>query len=53
MKTGLSPDQISSYRKNGFIHQPGFLAPREVAELKDAVLSATRSMGKRKVAGDG
>jgi len=51
MKTTLSPDQITQYQNDGFIHIPGFLSPAEVAELKGAVLETARSMGKNKVGG--
>jgi ectoine hydroxylase-related dioxygenase (phytanoyl-CoA dioxygenase family) len=51
MKTTLSPDQITKYQTDGFIHIPGFLDAAEVAELKGAVLETARSMGKTKVAG--
>jgi len=53
MNTALSPEQITSYQQDGFVLQPGFLAAGEVAELKEAVLTAIASMGKKKVAGGG
>ena len=53
MKTDLSPEQISQYRRDGFVHIPQFLTPAEVAELKAAVLSTATSMGKKKVGGEG
>ena len=53
MKTSLTPDQIKKYQDDGFIHIPGFLSPEEVVTLKAAVIEAAKSMGKRKVAGDG
>lgn len=53
MKTPLTSEQIASYRQNGFVHHPGFLSTEEVAELKEAVLTAVAAMGKAKVAGGG
>lgn len=53
MNTTLARDQIAFYRDNGFVHHPGFLSPEEVAELKESVLGAVTSMGKKKVAGGG
>jgi phytanoyl-CoA hydroxylase len=53
MKTTLNDTQIQQYRNDGFIHIPGFLSPDEVTELKGAVVETARSMGKKKVAGDG
>lgn len=53
MKTSLSPEQIASYQRDGFVPHPGFLTPAEVAELKAAVLETVASMGKQKVAGGG
>jgi len=53
MKTTLTPQQIDSYRKDGFLHHPGFLTASEVAELKTALLEAVATMGKRKIAGGG
>src|SRR5262245_26020743 len=53
MRTQLNSDQIHSYRENGFLHVPGFLSSQEVTELKQAMLDAVASMGKRKVAGGG
>ena len=53
MNTSLSSDQIVSYREKGFIHIPEFLNSGEVEDLKEAVLEAVKTMGKRKVAGQG
>jgi phytanoyl-CoA hydroxylase len=53
MNTTLTPEQITKYQNDGFIHIPGFLTPAEVAELKGAVLETARSMGKKKVGGEG
>ena len=53
MKTILTDAQIKQYQNDGFIHIPGFLDPAEVAELKGAVVETARSMGKKKVAGEG
>ena len=53
MNTSLSSDQIVSYREKGFIHIPEFLNSGEVEDLKEAVLEAVKTMGKRKVAGEG
>jgi phytanoyl-CoA hydroxylase len=51
MNTTLTPQQIASYQKDGFIAQPGFLSPAEVAELKAAVLESVSVMGNTKIAG--
>jgi phytanoyl-CoA hydroxylase len=53
MKTTLNDSQVKQYQNDGFIHVPGFLDPAEVAELKGAVVETARSMGKKKVAGEG
>ncbi len=53
MRTILTADQITTYQNDGFIHIPGFLSPAEISELKGAVLETARSMGKKKVGGDG
>jgi phytanoyl-CoA hydroxylase len=53
MKTALNDSQIQQYRHDGFIHIPGFLDQEEVTTLKSAVIETARSMGKKKVAGDG
>jgi phytanoyl-CoA hydroxylase len=53
MKTSLVPEQIAQYRADGFIHVPGFLSAEETVTLKGAVVETARSMGKRKVAGQG
>lgn len=53
MRTTLTSEQIERYRDDGFLYYPNFLDATEVAELKQAVLAAISTMGKRKVAGDG
>ena len=53
MKTDLSQDQIESYRENGFLSYPGMLAPKEVAELKTAVLDAVTTLGDKKIVTEG
>lgn len=53
MNTALNDAQIKQYQTDGFIHIPGFLDAAEVAELKGAVVETARSMGKKKVAGEG
>lgn len=53
MRASLTSEQIDRYRRDGFLYYPNFLDQSEVAELKDAVLAAISTMGKRKVAGDG
>jgi hypothetical protein len=52
MKTNLTQQQILSYRTNGFLYVPGFLASTEVTELKAAVLKTVAAMGRTVVAGD-
>jgi ectoine hydroxylase-related dioxygenase (phytanoyl-CoA dioxygenase family) len=53
MNTTLTPEQIQSYRTNGFVAHRQFLAPAEVAELKQAVLDSVTEMNRKrqKVAG--
>jgi ectoine hydroxylase-related dioxygenase (phytanoyl-CoA dioxygenase family) len=55
MNTTLTPEQIQSYQTNGFVAHRQFLAPAEVAELKQAVLDSVtemnRTLGPKKVAG--
>lgn len=51
MNTVLSQEQISAYRRDGFVAQRGFLCRDEVTELKAAVLEAVAELGRRKVAG--
>jgi hypothetical protein len=53
MKLSLSGEQIEQYRNDGFLFYPGLLSPREVAELKGAVVETARAMGKKKVGGGG
>ena len=57
MQTRLTPEQISSYRQDGFLHYPGFLSTAEMEELKGAVLDAiaemARTLGNQMVAGGG
>lgn len=53
MRTTLTPDQIQSYRRDGFVAHPGLLTAGEVEELKSAVLSCVASMGRRKLADGG
>jgi ectoine hydroxylase-related dioxygenase (phytanoyl-CoA dioxygenase family) len=51
MKTHLTPDQIESYRLNGFLVIEDFLSPEELMELKGAVLDAVARLGDSMVAG--
>ncbi len=51
MNTTVTPEQIASYRKDGFVLQRAFLNPTEVAELKAAVLESIAAMGNTKIAG--
>lgn len=51
MKTDLTPEQIAQYQDDGVLFYPGLLNADEVAELKQAVLDAVGTMGKKKVAG--
>lgn len=50
MKTQLTPQQVESYRENGYVAHPGFLSPDEVKELKGAVLDAIATMGNKRLA---
>ncbi len=45
MRTSLSPDQIESYRRDGFIMIEDFLSPRELTELRLAVDTAVAQLG--------
>ena len=51
MKTDLAPQQIASYRENGFVAIEDFLSAPELAELREAVDDAVAAMGKKKIAG--
>jgi hypothetical protein len=53
MKTVLTAEQVARYRAEGYLHYPGFLEAGEVAELKQGVLEAVATMGRKKVAGAG
>jgi phytanoyl-CoA hydroxylase len=53
MKTKLSQDQIQKYRNDGFLYVPGLLDGGEVVKLKNAILEAISTMGRRRVAGEG
>jgi phytanoyl-CoA hydroxylase len=53
MRTSVSADQIASYREDGFLMIRQFLDAGEVAELKQGVLDAIATMGRRKIAGIG
>jgi len=54
MRTTLTPEQITSYQKNGFVAHRGLLSPEEVAELKGAILDTIAGMGKKyRIAGGG
>jgi len=54
MNTTLTPEQISSYQRDGFLAHRGFLSPGEVDELKGAILETIAGMGEKyKIAGGG
>ena len=53
MKTLLTPEQIASYQKNGFVYHPGLLSPEEVTELKAAVLATIESMKEEEIVAGG
>ena len=54
MQTDVTPQQVASYRENGFLVCPGFLDAAELDELRGAVMDAIASMsGSRKIAGPG
>jgi len=45
MNTELTPEQIESYRRDGFVTHPGLLGTGEVETLKAAVLQTIAEMG--------
>jgi ectoine hydroxylase-related dioxygenase (phytanoyl-CoA dioxygenase family) len=47
MNSTLTPEQIQYYKTNGFVAQRQFLAPAEVAELKQAVLDSVIVMNQK------
>jgi phytanoyl-CoA hydroxylase len=49
MRTELTPDQIESYRDNGFLIYPDLLTAEQADELRAGVLDAISMMGKRKI----
>ena len=51
MITRVSPGQIETYRRDGFVGLPGFLSPEEVDELKEMVLATVAITDKRVIAG--
>ena len=51
MNFAVSPEQIASYRRDGFVVHRDLLAPGELAELRGAVDEAVATLGKRRVAG--
>ena len=54
MQTDVTPQQVASYRENGFLVCPGFLDATELNELRGAVMDAIAAMsGRRKIAGPG
>lgn len=53
MRTAVSGEEIAFYREHGFLVLREFLNGEEVAELKQGVLDAIATMGRRKIAGTG
>mgnify|MGYP000533558048 CR=1 FL=1 len=53
MQTQVSAQQIGFYRENGYLVIRDFLHAGEVTELKQGVLDAIATMGRRKIAGIG
>lgn len=53
MQTIVTDYQIAAYRAQGFLVHRALLDTGEVAELKQAVLDAIDTMGKRRIAGPG
>jgi ectoine hydroxylase-related dioxygenase (phytanoyl-CoA dioxygenase family) len=51
MNTRFTPQQIESYRRDGFVVQENFLSAAELAELRTAVDAAVAALGKSRVAG--
>lgn len=51
MNTTLTAEQIATYQRDGFVAHRNFLNRDEVAELKQAVLAAIDTMGRKKVIG--
>ncbi len=53
MRTRLACEEIERYRRDGFLYYPNFLDASEETELRQAMLDAISTMGKRKIAGKG
>lgn len=51
MNTALTPEQITNYRRDGFVLHENFLSTEELAGLRAAVDEAVNSLGKTRVAG--
>jgi len=50
MNTAVTPEQIASYRRDGFVVHHNLLTAGELPELRAAVDEAVASLGKRRVA---
>ena len=50
MNTAVTPEQIASYRRDGFVVHHNLLTGGELADLRVAVDEAVASLGKRRVA---
>lgn len=50
MKTTLTPEQIASYRENGFVVQEDFLSPDELATWRRVIDAAVAGRGRAKLA---
>jgi phytanoyl-CoA hydroxylase len=53
MRAGPTTDEITRYRRDGFLAIPDLLTPAEVAELKAAVLQTAAGYGESRLAGAG
>src|SRR5665213_2363095 len=50
MNSSVTPEQVTSYRRDGFVVHPNLLTGGELADLRGAVDEAVASLGKRRVA---
>src|ERR1051326_8197143 len=52
MQTRISPEQIETYRRDGYVVIAGFLATAELAEIANAVEESVKQIGRQRVAGN-
>lgn len=51
MNTHVTPSQVETYQRDGFLYLGPLLSPRELSELRTAVAQCVAELGQRKVAG--